>query len=410
MMFPYNETTRSSSWYYDNYYKTTTKTLFTISRRSLGGIVTYHGDFKAPTNHAYTKDVWRGWFGQIEQYYNGRLDSSRVGSQPHDYGNVLNYVSSSFEASALTKAQSDAYEKLRGSVDLSIDLVQWRLLVNMLNFKRNLVRGLVDTALSLRPTVETIEELKRRLADPQTRRRRAKRMARKVNNLLNHLADARLTYVYGVAPTMSTIHDLGMMFMNPKEPGFLRCEGKGQVTQTIVVQNTSIAGGSLPSQHTFIVSDRARVVMYFTPQREVLDNLGRISSLNPVAILYEATPFSFVLDWAWDIGGWIRDIETAFLHRNDFVGGYQSVSKRIICYSELRGTDYSGPPANGNFVRYDLTGSGRRTRFQRTGLMSAPYPVKPARQFSFGIGRQLNAIALAKGVLLRADDLLASRK
>lgn len=403
-MKPYNKSTKASSYYYDPYYGTTTQVLWNLSQKTLDGIISYTGDYKTPNPHAYVKYVRRGYVGKTEGWAGGKLNGLRYGVTA--YYNPIGLFPASYEPSALTHALSKAYEQLRGQIDLSIDLVQWRQVTKMVALHRRVTSSIARSSLRLLPQVESINRIKRDLANPKLGRRRAKRLSRELNNSLNYLAEKRLEYVYGWQPSMATMHDLALEFMNPKAPGWLVCQGKGRVFQKKTVLDTS-TGAIPPIEHHITISDRAMVQMYFTPQASVLDNLGRISSLNPVAVLYEATPFSFVLDWMWAVGDWIRSIETAFLHRNDFVGGWQTLTQRCTARSSKIGNQYSGGQL---FAAYNWRGDAVLTRLTRIKLNSAPYPVRPAKQFSFGIVRQLNAIALAKVTLLRADDLLARRR
>lgn len=402
-MQPYNRTTVASSVYYDAYYGTSTQTLVDLSQRTLSGIVSYTGDYVTPNPHAYVKYVRRGYVGVTEQWYSGKLDSRRSGVT--SYYNPVGHFPG-YEPSALTNALSKAYEQLRGNIDLSIDLVQWRQVTRMVALHRRVTSSIAKSSLHLLPKVESVKRIKRDLANPRLGRRRAKRLTRELNHSLNYIAEKRLEYVYGWQPSMATMHDLALEFMNPKAPGWLVCQGKGRVFQKKTVVDTS-TGANPPIEHYITVSDRAMVQMYFTPQQSVLDTLGKISSLNPVAVLYEATPFSVVLDWMWAVGDWIRTVETAFLHRNDFAGGWQTLTQKCTALSKKVGYAYSGV---GSFAYYNWQGDAVLTRFNRIKLYSAPYPVRPARQFKFGIERQLNAIALAKATLLRADDLLAHRR
>jgi hypothetical protein len=316
-----------------------------------------------------------------------------------------------FEGSAEGKALSQAYEKLRGSVDLSVDLVQWRTVLQMTSLHRRLLRSIANAHRNVGVRVDRIERLKRDLQDKEISKRRARRVTRKLNDALNGLAALRLEYVYGWAPTMSTITELGQQVLLPNEPGMLVCEGKGKVRFTKTVESFYV-DNVVPVRHIITVSERARVKMYFTPQKSVLDNLARISSLNPVSILYEATPFSFVLDWGWAIGGWFRDLETAFLYRNDFVTGYTSKSWRAETTAVMEGVRFEtwSTPASPWFTTYSLRGEAVKTRFERTVLAAVPYPVKPVKQFQLGSGRMLNAIALMKATFLKADGLLANRR
>lgn len=377
-----------------------------VGGRTLSNVVSQHGNFRTPNPHTYTKVVWRGLVGSMKQYSSGYfvIASSGVWHTPFNFS--LGWPNE-FEPSALNMAYSNAYEQLRGSVDLSIDLVQWKQIIQMASLHRRLVREISNAGKNLLSKIELVERRERELTRARTKRS-AKRISRLLNQAANRLADARLEYVHGWSPTMSTIYELGKGILLPDEPGMLVCKGTGRALQQRNV-NGYYVNNKVPVVHHVTISDRARVVMYFTPQPSVLDNLGKISALNPLSVAYEVTPFSFVLDWAYDISGWLRTLETAFLHRNDFVGGYQTRTQRCESSALMAGADITNSnPSAMSYIEYALRGQATQVRFSRSTLSVPPYPAKPVKQFKLGASRMLTAIALSKATLLRADGKIAS--
>lgn len=260
------------------------------------------------------------------------------------------------------------------------------------------------------PLVDTVKDLQKSLTDPKIGRRRARRIARKLNSTLNAIARARLEAVYGWMPMASTIHDLALQTLTPDAPGLLVVEGKSKIIRRIKKESFAISA-RVPLIHYIMLSDKARVVMFFNPQPTVMTMLGKITSLNPVSVLYEACPFSLVLDWAWGVSTWLRTVETAFLHRNDFAGGWQDLTRRYAVESVMSGTDRSsGNWSSGTWTTFALQGEGTLTARSRSNFGFPPWPARPVRQFKFGSEKMLNAMALTKATLLDADALLAGRR
>lgn len=408
-MKPYGQTFQTWCITYDRS-NGSTQVMRRVGTRSLGDVFTKKGNYRTPNNHSYRSVRSRGYIGSTKTYAGGRLQRSVTGSQPFPFS-YTHLFPAGFEGHALTAALSDAYEKLRGNVDLSVDLVQWRQTLKMVSLYRRLVSGIAKSAYSLIPKIDNIKSLKRDLSDPQLGKRRARRLTRELNRATNALARARLEYTYGWSPTMSTIYEFAHAAANPPGGGFLVCEGKGNTEYFRRYSRTSISS-KVPTVAIVRISERARVKLLYRPPNGVLSDMAKISSLNPVSLLYEATPFSFVLDWAVDVGEWIRILETAFIHRNEFISGDQTITQRCTISDICAGVDYLSIDnfKNGNFTVLDLTGIGVQTRLARTGLSSPPVPINPQKQFKFGVGRQLNALALAKVVLLDADNLIAGRR
>lgn len=405
-MKPRNDKFQMLSVAQDNY-GYYSRSYYPCGGNSLGAIVTQMGDFHSPTPHSYTKNVFRGYLGSIA-VVGFQYTFLRSGAMPYVY-NYNGHVPTSFDDAARTLCLKDAYEALRGSVDLSVDLVQWRNMMQMVNLKKRLITAIARQAKHLVPTIERAEKLSRELRPRRGRRpvgSRARRLTRELNSSLNWLAERRLEYSYGWRPTIKTLQELGQQTAR-RAGEVIKVEGKGRTRDTFQRKEYSISA-NCPVVHTVNVSNRCRCVMFFTPQPSMIDSLQRITSLNPASIFYEAMPFSFVLDWVVDFSGWLRTLETAFVHQNDFAGGYMTQTMRTTVDSSMQGTE--GPQTTLNNTYYNLQGTAVVTKFSRSMLTSAPFPRKPVVALNFGLERSLNAASLAKATLLRADKLLSKRK
>lgn len=118
------------------------------------------------------------------------------------------------------------------------------------------------------------------------------------------------------------------------------------------------------------------------------------TSLNPASIAWELVPYSFVVDWFLGIGNYIRDLETSLLYANSFVTGY--VSNITVCEASYTGSSAKSFVSGG--VQYtsgcSVKGGGKYVKFNRTKLTSYPVPRLPSIRANLGSGRLLNAAAL----------------
>lgn len=129
--------------------------------------------------------------------------------------------------------------------------------------------------------------------------------------------------------------------------------------------------------------------------------LARWTSLNPLSIAWELTPYSFVVDWFYDIGGYLRDYETSLLYNSVFDYGYvsrlnfQAVSEEAYC-------NYMTTPSYFNKLDYiNVRGWQRMASFSRTKLTSFPVPAKPVLTADLSATRLLSAAALLAQKLRR---------
>lgn len=374
-----------------------------VGVRSLGDISSRHGDYKNPNPHSYTASRSWGLFGSSrtfsDQYY-----TVRNGAQPY----VFNWqiYDESWDEGIYNEALADVYEKLRGSVDLSIDAFQWRAIKQMVSLRRRAIDIVALQVKKIIPISGRVEKAVRLLDKANPKSRRATRLRKEIRRGVDALAQARLEFVYGWKPSYDTYRELAKGALRTGEAGMIKCEGKARSLNRRVVNQYSI-DPKVPLRFTVQISQRVHVKTWFNPRPGVIDQLAQLSSLNPISVAYELIPFSFVLDWIVNISGFLRTVESAFTYRNDFVTGFVTRTRRLTVNANMSGFSQSGPNSG---TIYAITGEAVKTTFSRTGLAAVPYPAYPRVKIDFGLERSLNALALATVSLRRADLLIAKFK
>lgn len=369
----------------------------------LSNVATTVGDYITPNPHRYQKLARSTLYGfEMDTYANGE---TRVITGPDlrawNFGILL---PTGFDENVRAMALSDLYQTLRDSdIDLSVDGVQWRQTLAMVSNWKAAVFGLGRHIRYVTPVASKTQQALDVLNKGNLHRDRRARLTREVDSGLQWLANRRLEYVYGIKPTLSTIHDLAKLATTPSKKGFVTIYGYGFVQGNKILMQTI---NGLPMRNDIRHLERCRVVCKFAPADDTLEKLGAISSLNPASLIYEATPYSFVLDWAIGFGSWFRSMETALMHQNNFLGGYQTRSIRWINKGRWSGQTQSSLP---NY-RADARGEVVFTRFERTRLSSAPFPTRPVVKVRFGLEQASNAASLLKQRVSFIDTLLDFRK
>jgi len=106
-------------------------------------------------------------------------------------------------------------------------------------------------------------------------------------------------------------------------------------------------------------------------------------------------PYSFVVDWALDIGGYLRNAETALIQGSSFLSGYWSQSE--VYDTTLDHSDSYSVQASPNdlFVGTNRhKGNIRFRRYSRSVMGSYPFPNVPSLKVQMGASRIISAAAL----------------
>lgn len=346
------------------------RTCTDVNRLSCAGQI--KGDFVHPNTYSYQKVNGSGLRGRAVY-----LDAATANS--HDIlvsvdgpcSSILDSPGLLYNqvpwTSAYNAAVSALSTKVRGDLDLSIDFFQWKQILKTANRIYDLTRTFQKTW----------------------------RNATKSKGPVKEAADLYLEWTYGVAPTLEELVQLTKKLQDKGSAGnaLVHCRGRGSVKQKVTINGTidvwpRSTSASLVQKFAVDSSYRCQLDVYLKPELTKWNKLSEYASLNPVAWLYEATPYSFVLDWFWNFGGYMRSMETYILNTARFAYGSDTRSLRQVT-SVIGGTRYvsrfSWTP-NGGY--HDFRGMDR---FVLTGF---PVPHLPTLKTTLGARRMLNAAAL----------------
>lgn len=314
--------------------------------------VSQAGDFKHPNPHAFNKTTLVALQGistnasaTVNYTASGVFDYPSVGLIEGDY------------QSAYNTALDSLYEQLRGNVDLSIDLAEVHKTKSMM---RQTLKGMASLLTTFR---------KMRRSNP-----------RDWGNLW-------LEFTYGWKPLANTIYE-GLSKAcdaSASPPWHVRARGSDKNSDSEVI------GTDIRTINVRHGSVRYQLDVLYKLSDSRLQQLGGYTSLNPVSIAWELVPYSFVVDWFVDVGGYLRNLESAFLYGSDFVGGYITRTDLSESTQTIIGTSDTG---DGSYSTVSLQGSYKRVSKSRGLLGGTPYPMTPTFDPKMGTSRLISAAAL----------------
>lgn len=265
-------------------------------------------------------------------------------------------------------ALDDLNEKVRGSLDLSIDTFQARQTASLSRYLR---KALTETAkfakgLVLSPTKE--------------------------------LSKRYLEYLYGVKPTLQSIYDLyDHYYDNSGLP--VRLVSRKQ----LVSETTSSRTWNFPSGGPTIgdcvyqrkTSTRCHLeIMLKLRDLSQMQEFAGFTSLNPLSVAYELVPYSFVVDWFYDLGGYIRNFETALVYGDLFDKGFCTRTQKDTA------TDRSISSRYADVKPVMVTpGTDDWTTKSREVLGSYPFPRRPVLNLDLSSQKLFNTAALLGNLL-----------
>ncbi|DAD52680.1 TPA_asm: maturation protein [ssRNA phage SRR7976301_6] len=242
--------------------------------------------------------------------YNGAYHSTSPGGNYTDqYGYIAAFTRHSSPGGAFApsyimstvynNALEDLYGNLRGTVDLSVSAAEWRQTRNMF----------IQNFDHLKPMAEKLE----------------RQIPRALRFLLSfdyaQWPKRWLEYSYGWRPLIQDIYGTVDEMRKAVVYGHVRVEGKAWDTD----HRIKTYDGTMPLSKEVVNSitkQRCKIVAEFKIQQSALNSLSNFTSINPASIAWELMPYSFVVDWFYDIGGYVRNMESCLLFCNSLVKAY----------------------------------------------------------------------------------------
>lgn len=121
------------------------------------------------------------------------------------------------------------------------------------------------------------------------------------------------------------------------------------------------------------------------PQNEALISLASLGVTNPLSVAWELVPYSFVVDWAIPIGGFLDSLDATL--------GYSTAAYSSSFFVKADWKDRGRRVGNG-YINNNFTGSKRLVLLRREVSTSVPMPSLPSFKDPRSLGHMANGLAL----------------
>lgn len=324
-----------------------------------------NGDRSNPNPFSFGKTTWQIYHGSeiIDSY--GNVFNPNGGS----YGKIAtSRTSGSFDQPPLPLTAGPdlsynicidrLYEQMRGNLDLSVSLAEYSQVFRMLKQSTKLARYVIG----FHP---------------------------------KHWAKHWLEYKFGWYPLVSDIFGIA------KEIGYQAPQlQRFKARATVKNQKRVVTSSQHHVETRWITeSQRTEIGVVYSPSQSTLDTLSRYASLNPASIAWELLPGSFIVDYVYDVGSYLRSLESSLVLTGGFHSGYVTSTSLVRTDGRLAG--------NGKKVSETVI-TGSREGFYEVKIMSRriltglPKPMVPRFNTSLG-ANQLFTVAAVLSNFLNTD-------
>jgi hypothetical protein len=269
----------------------------------------------------------------------------------------------------------------------------WTSLENQaLNRLTDKVRGDLDVSIDLAESGKTLKMLKLQDQIIDLSKTFVKRFGP-----IRAASKAWLSYTYGFKPTLQTLYGIAdenlRVVINKTQRYRARASENWYPTTASI--NTVVGPVAFP----IVKGSPVKVsVTYGCDLRTDQFDLARWSSLNPVSIAWELMPYSFVVDWFYSVGSYLRNMETYLLYANKFRSGYKTrFSASDIRFQIIDVGKNAGEISHSSIWK----GTLKHVNINRVALNSYPAPHLPVLGANLGSSRLISGAALLGNILGR---------
>jgi hypothetical protein len=266
------------------------------------------------------------------------------------------------------------------------------------DFYDGLRRSEANFALSLGEAKETRRTLLfgKTLPDLVTMARRTRRQF--LHNPSKSMAEIWLAAKYGWAPLIQDVYAYLKWSYDILQDGI---PIRGRANRVNWVRDKFIGGSGLYTAYcTGKQQWKCEVKCWVDVGNSALYNSSRITTLNPASIAWELMTLSFVVDWFYDVGGFLQNVESALGAGLVFKRGYVTE----VCFHDLKEADVIDQKKL--VFPWYLVDSGyaessqRFAMKRRTKLTGFPFPRAPTLELKLGWQRIISTAALLRTILL----------
>jgi hypothetical protein len=341
----------------------------------LWNISSVNGNRKAPNPQSYQKDESNWYDGAIGYYaLNGQSFNEIRGCHSEATYSMTNPV---LVNNVYNDCLSRIYDQIRGQVDLAMNAAEFGELIAL---KRKCEK------------LETII-LKNDL-DPITRELRRRFKKGVVKPLMKDVGSLWLLWQFGIKPLVQDVYNAASEVQKAL-PSKLVTRARAGQTQTVKIDRVWPGDSNVREVGVVEHSVRVQMDIHWMINPTVLQKIGNWTSLNPATIVWEKFPWSFLVDYVYDIGGYMRNLESALLYKSNFQSGYSTTTTLSSGRTQANANKVVGSAQ----LIASLTSSRRIATKQRSPLSAAPTPRTPRFEADLGSTRLLNIAALLTNAL-----------
>lgn len=324
------------------------------------------GNYVVPTGHSYRREIYTylqgtrttiSGSGSSKVYTTFRGPTGLLGLAPST-------TQGDMDAYCYNKAVGSLYEQLRGAVDLSVSVAQAGQTAGLFKNYQRYMRYVLNFRKSY---------LKDAYRDF-------------VNGGAKGVGSKWLEFQYGWRPLAQDLYgsleQVGRV-INQQDGSLLNVRGRGSRKEKW--SQSSVSAGMLQKGNAD-VNSRCEVSIHCRIKPSRWSECAAFTSLNPVSIAWELTPYSFVVDWFYDVGGYLRSMESALLSGCEMINGYTTYGKLAQGTNSVVGETSS--------LINSLDGGFKYIAGRRLSFSSFPIPRPPVFKADLGSERLLNAAAL----------------
>lgn len=207
------------------------------------------------------------------------------------------------------------------------------------------------------------------------------------------IPSAWLELQYGWIPLMSDIR--GALFHLSRRSRFdlpiVTVKSTGRSEDVITTGNIGCRAFSAVYKHNYIVKQQVKVTLSYGMADPGLAELSSLGLINPLEIVWEVIPYSFVVDWFLPVGGWLSALTADVGY--SFVSGTKS-TKTEMYFKGVSDLYYNAPGYDVTITPSGMAGFTRN--YSRTCYSGSPVP-------GLYVKNPLSALHLANALALLAQ-------
>lgn len=206
-------------------------------------------------------------------------------------------------------------------------------------------------------------------------------------------AKSWLEYQYGWKPLVQSVYGSFDAILHRRLNQYTRVTGKGR---SFEISWKKFSDVQYPGATEVIAKHRRRRAMYvceYALKNSVQQQLLGYTSLNPATIIWELVPYSFVVDWFVNVGGYLQNLESALAFAQDFKRGYLVCGEKCEQYGQV----YGGKTVGTTIYTSQAKAYNVYTSKVRTVLQATPLPRAPVFHVNLGWQRLLSGASLLAG-------------